>query len=417
MTIAAKYTPDSYTIGEGLETSHEITFEFLSADHIRVTKIPIATGTPVDLTVDEDFTIDDTTITLTEEPAEGDIIIIWMETPFTQPVDLLNTGQLDLEVIEASLDLAAIERQVLLETLERTVRIPITSDEDPGGYLTLIQGYRDSAEADAAAAAASAVEAEAAASEAAGSVTVLIHESVAEVDQTEIDLEFDINTEYPNFSLYVDGLRIPNSDVTVTDANTLTVAAFSGGEIIQVLNSSSESLNDVTAAVESSEAAQAAAEAAQAVAEAVQVSVGESETNVEGLASWVSILATSAVNARDAAEGFRDEVLAAQPLAARVNFNGALVSMTSAIRDSYNVSSITDLGTGEYRVNFTTAFANTYYQWAGSARDEDTGKGRFIVSAALGDTKTTSAIDIYVVRANDAAQRDSSEVNFVAWGD
>lgn len=41
-----------------------------------------------------------------------------------------------------------------------------------------------------------------------------------------------------------------------------------------------------------------------------------------------------------------------------VNFNGAGVV---AIRDSYNVSSITDNGVGNYTVNFATAMANANY--------------------------------------------------------
>ena len=41
-----------------------------------------------------------------------------------------------------------------------------------------------------------------------------------------------------------------------------------------------------------------------------------------------------------------------------VNFNG---TGTVAIRDSYNVSSITDNGTGDYTVNFTTAMANVNF--------------------------------------------------------
>jgi hypothetical protein len=41
-----------------------------------------------------------------------------------------------------------------------------------------------------------------------------------------------------------------------------------------------------------------------------------------------------------------------------VNFNG---TGTVAIRDSYNVSSITDNGTGDYLVNFTNAMANVNY--------------------------------------------------------
>lgn len=41
-----------------------------------------------------------------------------------------------------------------------------------------------------------------------------------------------------------------------------------------------------------------------------------------------------------------------------VNFNG---TGTVAIRDSYNVSSITDVGVGAYTVNFQTALTNVNY--------------------------------------------------------
>jgi hypothetical protein len=47
-----------------------------------------------------------------------------------------------------------------------------------------------------------------------------------------------------------------------------------------------------------------------------------------------------------------------------VNFNG---TGTVAIRASYNVSSITDLGTGQYQVNFTNAFADANYAPLGTA--------------------------------------------------
>ena len=47
-----------------------------------------------------------------------------------------------------------------------------------------------------------------------------------------------------------------------------------------------------------------------------------------------------------------------------VNFNG---TGTVAIRASYNVSSITDNGAGDYTVNFTTAFADANYAMTGTA--------------------------------------------------
>jgi len=46
-----------------------------------------------------------------------------------------------------------------------------------------------------------------------------------------------------------------------------------------------------------------------------------------------------------------------------VNFNG---TGTVAIRGSFNVSSITDNGTGYYRVNFTTALPDANYAMAGA---------------------------------------------------
>lgn len=48
-----------------------------------------------------------------------------------------------------------------------------------------------------------------------------------------------------------------------------------------------------------------------------------------------------------------------------VNFNG---TSTVAIRASYNVSSITDNGTGDYTVNFTNAFADANYAITASAK-------------------------------------------------
>jgi len=51
-----------------------------------------------------------------------------------------------------------------------------------------------------------------------------------------------------------------------------------------------------------------------------------------------------------------------------VNFNGR---GTVAIRASYNVSSITDNGTGDYTVNFTTALADANYSVVVTGGDGD----------------------------------------------
>lgn len=70
-----------------------------------------------------------------------------------------------------------------------------------------------------------------------------------------------------------------------------------------------------------------------------------------------------------------------------VNFNG---TGTVAIRASYNVSSITDNGTGDYTVNFTTAMPDANYAAAGIA-NLVSGLIGVITENQINSTKTTLA--------------------------
>lgn len=75
-----------------------------------------------------------------------------------------------------------------------------------------------------------------------------------------------------------------------------------------------------------------------------------------------------------------------------VNFNG---TGTVAIRASFNVSSITDNGTGDYTVNFTTAMSDANFGW--SVSTSSTGYG--MTTGAL----TASSIRISTVSSAGAA--------------
>jgi hypothetical protein len=75
-----------------------------------------------------------------------------------------------------------------------------------------------------------------------------------------------------------------------------------------------------------------------------------------------------------------------------VNFNG---TGTVAIRDSFNVSSITDNGTGDYTVNFTTAMPNANYAIAGAAK-YTTANNNFALT--IGDVNGTGAYSTTAVR-------------------
>ena len=70
------------------------------------------------------------------------------------------------------------------------------------------------------------------------------------------------------------------------------------------------------------------------------------------------------------------------------NFNG---TGTVAIRASGNVSSITDNGTGDYTVNFTTALADANYSVVGSCGDGSTGSYVFRSNAFSSAPATSSA--------------------------
>ena len=84
-----------------------------------------------------------------------------------------------------------------------------------------------------------------------------------------------------------------------------------------------------------------------------------------------------------------------------VNFNG---TGTVAIRDSENVSSITDDGTGRYIINFETAMANTDYSAQG---DHNTPSGhqqnvfiRSTYTTTQVKVETTNSTYIDVSRCN-----------------
>lgn len=84
-----------------------------------------------------------------------------------------------------------------------------------------------------------------------------------------------------------------------------------------------------------------------------------------------------------------------------VNFDG---TGTVAIRSSYNVSSITDNGTGDYTVNFTTALSDINYSVTANCSDTGTYGGLTVnVNSTASNTvqaPTTTTTRIAVVQPN-----------------
>ena len=80
----------------------------------------------------------------------------------------------------------------------------------------------------------------------------------------------------------------------------------------------------------------------------------------------------------DLAGSITDAKLSGTTCKAWVNFNG---TGTVAIRASFNVSSITDNGTGNYTVNFATAMSSAIYSVTGLvSRDDNVGTQILLVA-------------------------------------
>lgn len=100
-----------------------------------------------------------------------------------------------------------------------------------------------------------------------------------------------------------------------------------------------------------------------------------------------------------------------QEARAWVNFNG---TGTVAIQDSFNVSSITDNGTGSYTVNFDQAMPNANYSYIGVTRATAGAYGFLSPQAAW--SKTVSALQVGAVTHAGALQ-DTDDISVVIFGD
>ena len=90
-----------------------------------------------------------------------------------------------------------------------------------------------------------------------------------------------------------------------------------------------------------------------------------------------------------------------------VNFNG---TGTVAIRTSYNVSSITDNGTGDYTVNFTNAMSDANYCAEGTGIQNGAGNGP-IQSIKSGTSLSTTSFN--AISTNDAGA--VQDLSIIMW--
>jgi hypothetical protein len=91
-----------------------------------------------------------------------------------------------------------------------------------------------------------------------------------------------------------------------------------------------------------------------------------------------------------------------------VNFNGTTAS-PSTIRASYNVSSVTKNGTGDYTVNFTTAMADANYSVTGTAGGGSANPNNYLTGPSTSTVMSTTQFR-FQIRNDSASLVDSDTV-------
>ena len=97
-----------------------------------------------------------------------------------------------------------------------------------------------------------------------------------------------------------------------------------------------------------------------------------------------------------------------------VNYNG----VTTTIQASFNISSVTRNGVGDYTINFTNAQTDTKYAWSGSAGFDNVGQTVWVSSpssVALSTWKTTTSLRLWAVFANTAKNSDEHDFSVMVF--
>jgi hypothetical protein len=181
-----------------------------------------------------------------------------------------------------------------------------------------------------------------------------------------------------------------NTAITTANAATATANGIAG--------TANTALSNANAAVVTANAASVTATNAESTANAISATASSAVTTANAAQTTANAAQTTANAALPKAGGTMTgdvTFVSTQPQVCKawVNFNG---TGTVAIRASYNVSSITDNGTGDYTVNFTTAMVDANYAavtgWSTGSPTTSFDGSASIYSAS---TVTTSSVRVF----------------------
>ncbi len=224
----------------------------------------------------------------------------------------------------------------------------------------------------------------------ASGVTTTAYRTVTEFTATAGQTLFNVPSYTVGFiNVFRNGVRLGAADFTATSGTTVVlVNACTAGDLVVTesffVSSVLNAIPATTGAVNNAYIADNAITTAKIAPGAVipaDLSTGGPSWDTSGNLSFNSGYGSNAV---------------AYACRAWVNFNG---TGTVAIRASGNVSSITDNGTGDYTVNFTTAMPDANYSGVATTGRNGGGSG-LVVDAANAAAPTISAYRFYTLNTS-----------------
>lgn len=91
-------------------------------------------------------------------------------------------------------------------------------------------------------------------------------------------------------------------------------------------------------------------------------------------------------------------------------------SVATAVKNSKNVSSVTDGGIGIFTTTYITAYANSDYVWIVYMRDADNGGDGYTSQNFPSDTKSTTQM-LLEINSSSGGAHDTDEVTLKLFGD
>jgi hypothetical protein len=200
------------------------------------------------------------------------------------------------------------------------------------------------------------------------------------------------------------GLQAQITTATNTANNAITTANAATATANGIAGTANTALSNSSAAVTTANAASVTANNANTTANAISATASSAVTTANTAQTTANTAQTTANTAQTTANAALPKAggtmtgnvtftnTQPQVCKAWVNFNG---SGTVAIRASFNVSSITDNGTGNYTVNFTTAMVDANFATTGTAGQSSTDAARYLGMFNSNTTTSTRIICAY----------------------